>query len=133
MKVIRNISLSGSSQGHYKTFFFSESEEQNLTDLGTPSMCDSPLWVAEVRDSVTREFISSATLSSMRSKKIVPGLESEQSEISGNIPCLPVILLQRPGSQSNDKRLGVYVFMSIILYLLRHLTMLSVQQLVIIL
>uniref|UniRef100_A0A170YPI6 Ribonucleases p mrp protein subunit pop1 n=1 Tax=Triatoma infestans TaxID=30076 RepID=A0A170YPI6_TRIIF len=69
---------------------------------------DSPLWSYTVRDSVTKKKLSMEQLNRMRSEKLVPGLEVESLEdnVAEDTPCLPIMLIQRPGSQESSKRLG---------------------------
>uniref|UniRef100_A0A224XJA4 Putative ribonucleasep/mrp protein subunit pop1 n=1 Tax=Panstrongylus lignarius TaxID=156445 RepID=A0A224XJA4_9HEMI len=69
---------------------------------------ESPLWSYTVRDSVTKKKLSTEQINRMRSEKLVPGLEVEslQDNVAEDIPCLPIILIQRPGSQESSKRLG---------------------------
>ncbi|XP_073968617.1 POP1 ribonuclease P/MRP subunit isoform X2 [Rhodnius prolixus] len=69
---------------------------------------DSPLWSYSVRDTVTKMKPSTEQINRMRSEKLVPGLEVESVEENQteDVPCLPVILIQRPGSQESSKRLG---------------------------
>lgn len=51
--------------------------------------------------------LSTAQVNELRSGKLVPGLEIEKVENTElNYPAVPVLLLQRPGSQQTGKRLG---------------------------
>ncbi|KAF6202598.1 hypothetical protein GE061_002996 [Apolygus lucorum] len=67
----------------------------------------SPIWSSDVRDQVTLDKLPTAQVNEMRSDKLVPGLDVEKAEsVDINFPAIPVLLLQRPGSQQMGKRLG---------------------------
>jgi hypothetical protein len=79
--------------------------------------CVSPIWSSHARDLATSSKISTAELADVRSRNLVPGFVSEEFESAGvegssNFcsevkSCVPVLLIQRPGSQeSARKRLG---------------------------
>lgn len=80
----------------------------------------SPIWSSHVRDLATCSKMSSAELADIRSQNLVPGFMSEEFEhgvgqCSLNVShdmsqlksCIPILLIQRPGSQEPmQKRIG---------------------------
>ena len=80
----------------------------------------SPIWSSHVRDLATSSKMSSAELADIRSRNLVPGFMSEEFEhsigqSSSNVShdmsqlksCIPILLIQRPGSQDPaQKRIG---------------------------
>ena len=69
----------------------------------------SPIWSSNIRDEVTLNKIPTPKVNEMRSDKLVPGFTFEKSDGSDiDFPAVPVLLLQRPGSQQMGKRLGEY-------------------------
>ena len=95
-----------------------ESEEQ-ITSLSSLASV-SPIWSSHVRDIATSSKMSSAELADVRSHNLVPGFMSEDFEhsvgqCSSNVAhdtsrlksCIPILLIQRPGSQDPmQKRIG---------------------------
>lgn len=65
----------------------------------------NPIWNSSLRSTITKEFISNHVLNEKRSQTLlVPG---EQCMFEKNLQPIPVLLIQRPGSQDNQlKRLG---------------------------
>lgn len=88
-----------------------------------PQQYASPLWSPNVRDEVTHSKLSTAELNALRAKLLVPGLLRTtemhngskdimmKSQLEHSVKArVPVILIQRPGSQDpSTKRLGTYV------------------------
>lgn len=80
----------------------------------------SPIWSSHIRDVATSSKMSSAELADIRSQNLVPGFMSEEFEhsvgqCSSNVShdtsqlrsCIPILLIQRPGSQDPvRKRIG---------------------------
>jgi len=80
----------------------------------------SPIWSSRVRDLATSSKMSSAELADIRSQNLVPGFMSEEfehivgqcsSDVSHDMSqlksCIPILLIQRPGSQDPvQKRIG---------------------------
>jgi hypothetical protein len=80
----------------------------------------SPIWSSHVRDITTSSKMSSAELADIRSRNLVPGFISEEfeksvrqcrSDVSRDMSRLksfiPILLIQRPGSQDPvQKRIG---------------------------
>jgi hypothetical protein len=103
----------------YAALWGQESEEQ-ITSLSSLASV-SPIWSSHVRDLATSSKMSSAELADVRSRNLVPGFMLEEFEhsfgqYSSNVyphdtslmkSCVPILLIQRPGSQDPaHKRLG---------------------------
>ncbi|KAL1129049.1 hypothetical protein AAG570_013581 [Ranatra chinensis] len=82
-----------------------ECKAQMLPNSYSNLIADSPLWCSKMRDSVTKEKVPSAELYAQRSMKIVPGLEIEQLDTQKNRQTIPILCIQQPGGDSNQ-RLG---------------------------
>ena len=95
-----------------------QSAEQ-ITSL--PSLASvSPIWSSHVRDLATSSKMSSAELADIRSRNLVPGFMLEEfehgvgqcsSDVSNDMSqlksCIPILLIQQPGSQDPmQKRIG---------------------------
>jgi hypothetical protein len=96
-----------------------ESEEQ-ITSLSSLA-CVSPIWSSHLRDLATSSMVSSAKMADIRSRNLVPGFVLEEfgvgvgegsssmsSHDSSQVKsCVPILLIQQPGSQDPvQKRLG---------------------------
>jgi endo-1,4-beta-D-glucanase Y len=83
--------------------------------------CVSPIWSSHIRDLATSSKMSSAELADTRSRNLVPGFVSEEFEADAQEGTsnffsqdalrvksyVPILLIQRPGSQEPaHKRLG---------------------------
>jgi hypothetical protein len=84
-----------------------QSEEQ-ITSLSSLASV-SPIWSSHVRDLATNSKMSSAELADIRSRNLVPGfmLEEFERDASQVKSCVPILLIQQPGSRDpTQKRLG---------------------------
>ncbi|XP_046383506.1 ribonucleases P/MRP protein subunit POP1 [Ischnura elegans] len=72
----------------------------------------SPMWDPQIRDTVSSSKPSDAQMNKIRSQNLVPGMTeaTDDSSISASDgdepPRLPILLVQRPGSQDTSRRLG---------------------------
>ncbi|KAL5293069.1 POP1 family protein [Megaselia abdita] len=84
-----------------------DAKNPSFEALTNPSLelPETPLWNHELRKKISENFISNHILNEQRNKTLlVPG---EQCLFEKNLQPIPVLLIQRPGSQNNQlKRLG---------------------------
>lgn len=68
----------------------------------------NPIWECTWRDKSTMNKLSTAELNNLRSQSLVPGLSNNEVARCGatKVSYLPVMLVQRPGVQSSDKKRG---------------------------
>lgn len=59
----------------------------------------SALWDAALRNVVTHSKMAAAELNQLRSRALVPGLSTYESLGRENVSHVPLVLVQRPGSQ----------------------------------
>lgn len=88
----------------YDVQAFHESSQQLLCDI-IPELSSSPLWSEETRNRISDEMLSTHDYCSLRAKHaIVPG---KACQFEDSMQPIPVLLVQRPGSQEGDyKRLS---------------------------
>uniref|UniRef100_A0A1A9WK02 Uncharacterized protein n=1 Tax=Glossina brevipalpis TaxID=37001 RepID=A0A1A9WK02_9MUSC len=83
---------------------YNEHLEELLVDM-PPNLSESVLWEQSLRDRISEEMVKSHAYCSLREQQaIVPG---ERCQFEDSLQAVPVLLIQRPGSQRGDyKRLG---------------------------
>ncbi|XP_008555363.1 ribonucleases P/MRP protein subunit POP1 [Microplitis demolitor] len=79
------------------------------------STAASPLWESSVREDVKKNFKSTEQINKLRSGNLVPGVENDSGFNEDIITKVPIILVQHPGTEAENKSIGFNSGIDIIL------------------
>ncbi|KAG8036912.1 hypothetical protein G9C98_004234 [Cotesia typhae] len=97
-----------------KVEFKSSTQSYDVINVD-PSSAASPLWESSVRGDVKNNFKSTEQINKLKSGNLVPGVENDQGFNQDIITKVPVILVQHPGTEANNKSIGFNSGIDIIL------------------
>lgn len=90
-----------------KVEFKSSTQSYDVINVD-PSSASSPLWESSVRGDVKNNFKTTEQINKLRSGNLVPGVENDQGFNQDIITKVPVILVQHPGTEADNKSIGKY-------------------------
>ncbi|XP_011504247.1 PREDICTED: ribonucleases P/MRP protein subunit POP1 [Ceratosolen solmsi marchali] len=76
---------------------------------------ESPLWDSNVRNYVTKNYVSTSVINNLRSQSLVPGVHNDQFYNENIMHKIPIIFIQKPGNYVNNNNINFGAGIDIIL------------------